>query len=234
LKPRIGSAAIAVPPPLSRRYDRRRARVRAALRAAALLALRPRDLALARACRASAVRDAALWPSRFSAFRTGARAARRRRLPTPRAASGGVARRLATALGGNAAFPGRAQLHAGAPRLREADRDRLLGRARTVLTLPDVVHLLAHELARLSGGRLALLLVPLRAVQRLLLWHLGFPPCERGLLEIGAALREAGLVEAVDHVLALPLAAGDLVLAGRDVAVCLAHDNSRFKRRATQ
>src|SRR4029453_10717108 len=51
-------------------YERRRARVRAALRAAALRARGPRDLALARAWRSSDFLDAAPRPSRFRACRT--------------------------------------------------------------------------------------------------------------------------------------------------------------------
>src|SRR5205823_14919481 len=65
----------------------------------------------------------------------------------------------------------RRQLHPGATRLREADRDRLLRRARAVLPLADVVHLLLDELARLRAGRLALALVLVRGLQRLLLGH---------------------------------------------------------------
>src|SRR5207237_5389472 len=43
------------------------------------------------------------------------------------------------------------QRYAGAPGFRQADGDGLLGRARAVLALADVVDLLAHELA--GGGR---------------------------------------------------------------------------------
>src|SRR6185436_1401363 len=59
---------------------------------------------------------------------------------------------LGGALGVRRALARRAQRDAGATRLRQADRDRLLGRARAVLALADVVHLLAHELPRGSRG----------------------------------------------------------------------------------
>src|SRR2546429_2598629 len=44
--------------------------------------------------------------------------------------------------------------HAGAARLRQADGDRLLGRAGAVLNLADVLDLLADELARDGAGGL--------------------------------------------------------------------------------
>src|SRR5687767_10633518 len=50
------------------------------------------------------------------------------------------------------------QLHARLPRLRQTDRDRLLRRPRAVLAFTNVMDLLAHELARLRAGRLALTL----------------------------------------------------------------------------
>src|SRR5258706_6882289 len=42
--------------------------------------------------------------------------------------------------------------HAGAARLRQADRDRLLRRARAVLAFADVLHFLADEFAGLRAG----------------------------------------------------------------------------------
>src|SRR5437763_12029834 len=53
----------------------------------------------------------------------------------------------------------RRQIDARLPRLRQADRDRLLRRLRAVLALADVVHFLAYELATLRRGGFALLLV---------------------------------------------------------------------------
>src|SRR6185503_8554834 len=55
----------------------------------------------------------------------------------------------------------RLQGDARAPRLRQADRDRLLGRARAVLAAADVIHLLVNELAcrgrrRATGAELFL------------------------------------------------------------------------------
>src|SRR5262245_38157869 len=84
--------------------------------------------------------DAARSPRRW--FRMTARLARRGR----RAPAG---RRLR-------ALRGTAQLHTGAPRLRQPDCDRLLRRTRAVLAFADVMDLFAHELAGLRRGRLAL------------------------------------------------------------------------------
>src|SRR5205823_7716663 len=63
------------------------------------------------------------------------------------------------------------ELHAGAPRLGETDRDRLLGRPRTVLPFADVVDLLAYELARLCGRGFTFALVLARAFDRLSFRH---------------------------------------------------------------
>src|SRR3954465_13956125 len=57
------------------------------------------------------------------------------------------------------------QRHAGAPGLREADGDRLLGRARAVRALADLIDLLADEFARDGAGRLALARLPARAFE---------------------------------------------------------------------
>ncbi len=63
------------------------------------------------------------------------------------------------------------QLHAGAPRLGQPDRDRLLGRPRAMLALADVVDLLAHELARLGARRFAFAGVPAGALNGSLFRH---------------------------------------------------------------
>ncbi len=65
----------------------------------------------------------------------------------------------------------RGERHARPPRLRQSDRDRLLRRARAVLALANVIHLLAHELAGRRRRRLARREVLLRLVHRLLGWH---------------------------------------------------------------
>src|SRR5207248_11622917 len=71
---------------------------------------------------------------------------------------------------------------AGPRRLGRPDGDGLLGRARTVLALAHVMDLLAHELAGLRGGTLALAAVASGPFERSLLRH-GPPPaalaCER-------------------------------------------------------
>src|SRR5438128_2644384 len=94
-------------------------------------------------------------------------------------ARGGVAAAPAGASGVFRAAPGlggrlpsrRGQVDARAPRLGEADGDRLLGGSRPVLAGADVVHLLAHELPGLGAGRLALPLVATGGSDRLLLGH---------------------------------------------------------------
>src|SRR5258706_8019249 len=74
--------------------------------------------------------------------------------------------------------PRRWKLHAGASRLRQADRDRLIGRACAVLAFTDVVHFLADELARLRRWRLAGALVCASAFDRFLLGHTCPPRAE--------------------------------------------------------
>src|SRR5262245_50334536 len=100
--------------------------------------------------------------------------------PTPAGARSRLAPalpRLERALGGLAsalrslASGGRFEWNARAPRFREPDRDRLLGRFRAVLALADVVHLLSHELASRRRGPLALAEVFHRALHRLSLRH---------------------------------------------------------------
>src|SRR3954466_9299162 len=81
----------------------------------------------------------------------GGHALRRRAVTTRVVALGLAARR-----GGCLALRGRLEIDAGAPRLREPDRDGLLRRPRTVLAFADVLHLLAHELARLGRRGFAL------------------------------------------------------------------------------
>src|SRR5690349_13259714 len=99
-----------------------------------------------RASRLARERLARRGPVPFAPQRTadGARSARRRPSRAVRAGTARVLRALLRAA--LRAAPRRRQLHARSPRLREADRDRLLRRSRAVLPLADVVHLLADEL----------------------------------------------------------------------------------------
>ncbi len=159
------------------------ARVRAALRAAAE---RPAAPLVCAALRAAAERSA-----------EGALAGRGLRLPRQRAlrcagrafafqCAGGGRR----ALGGLGAalmslglvlaglFPGGLgcgrlgrHLDAGAPGLRQADRDGLLGRPHAVLAFTHVFDLFADEFAGLRGRRLALFLVALRASEGFAFGH---------------------------------------------------------------
>lgn len=84
-----------------------------------------------------------------------------------------VTRSAATSLFGRGALAGRGQVDAGAPGLRQADGDRLLRRARTVLAAPDVLHLFAHELSGLRGRSLALASVAPGSFDGAFLWHVG-------------------------------------------------------------
>jgi len=61
--------------------------------------------------------------------------------------------------------------HAGTTRLRQSDRNRLLGRARAVFALADMMDFFAHELSRLGARRFALAGVSTRAVDGRFLWH---------------------------------------------------------------
>src|SRR5262249_35933934 len=63
----------------------------------------------------------------------------------------GVLRALACAALGRAPTR-RRQVDAGAARLGQADRDRLLGRSRAMLAVANLVDLGAHEFARLGRG----------------------------------------------------------------------------------
>ena len=56
-------------------------------------------------------------------------------------------------LGSRFAALGRRQFHAGPPRFRQPDRNRLRGRARPMFAFPNMLHLFAHELAGLSRRR---------------------------------------------------------------------------------
>jgi len=73
------------------------------------------------------------------------------------------------------AFARRWQIDTGTPRLRQADRDGLLGRASAVLALADVVHFLVDEFAGLCARRLAFALVAPGALDGLSFWHRGPP-----------------------------------------------------------
>src|ERR1700682_6544514 len=65
----------------------------------------------------------------------------------------------------------RFERHAGPPGLGKADGDRLLRGARAVLSLADVLDLLADELACRGRGLLAFAQVLLRPLHRFLLGH---------------------------------------------------------------
>ena len=64
------------------------------------------------------------------------------------------------------AFRRRRQLYAGASRLGQTNRDRLLCIARTVLAFADVMHLLAHKLAGLGRSGFTFGRIAMRAFDR--------------------------------------------------------------------
>src|SRR5438270_2203273 len=104
--------------------------------------------------------------------RTGARWPLSSRAATTQVAAGPGAHLL----GGPATF-GRSELDSGAARFGKPNGNSLLRRARSVLALADVVHLLANKLTRLRARRFALALILVCAFQCLLLWH-GYPSSE--------------------------------------------------------
>src|SRR5262249_6537747 len=112
---------------------------------------------------------------RAASSRAGARVAGqragRRCAASPSAPAGRVARRLAPGRGRDRPALRGPEPDAGPARLRQPDRDRLPGGTGPVLAIPDVVHLLADELAGLRRRRLALGFVLPRALQRLLVGH---------------------------------------------------------------
>jgi hypothetical protein len=75
-------------------------------------------------------------------------------------------------LGALRASFGRAELDTGAARLVQADGDRLLGRARAVFALSNVVHFLAHELPCLGARRFACAFIFAGALNRPSFRHL--------------------------------------------------------------
>src|SRR5205085_5310325 len=84
-------------------------------------------------------------------------------------------------LGSPSAF-GRSELDAGAARFGKPNGNSLLRRARSVLALADVVHLLTNKFARLSARGFALALILVGAFQCLLLWH-GYPSLKNTMLQ---------------------------------------------------
>src|SRR3989454_69403 len=81
------------------------------------------------------------------------------------------ARGAARGLSRYRSFSRRRGIDAGAARLRQSDRNGLLGRASAVLALPDVFHFLAHKFTRLRAGCLTLALVFPSALDRLPFRH---------------------------------------------------------------
>src|SRR5438067_1772834 len=143
-----------------------------------------RSNGLARGCRSR--RRAAFLRSRFGLLRQRAprrgaaafalqntfdRARARRRNLLPRVfAARRVPRGLLAGRRG-LSFAGRRQANAGAARLRQPNRDRLLGIACAVLTFAHMMHLFANEFAGLRGGRFSFALVLTRGLHCLFLGH---------------------------------------------------------------
>src|SRR5438445_1338673 len=72
------------------------------------------------------------------------------------------------------------QINAGAARLRQSDRDRLLGRARAMFAFAHVLDFLAHEFAGLRRGRLSFALILARTGDGRLIGHDNSPHQYRG------------------------------------------------------
>jgi len=70
---------------------------------------------------------------------------------------------------------GSPQLHARTACFRQADRNRLLWRPRSVLSLAHVMKLLTHKLSRLCRRRFALFFIALRSFDCFLFRHNRFP-----------------------------------------------------------
>src|SRR5262245_51616981 len=152
-----------------------------------------RGTALARRARGLARQGGAGRRRTAFTFQDGSRRARTRcRARLSRRAACQLASGLAACRPGRGARLRGRELHAGAPRLGQPDRDRLLGRLRAVLAFPDVLDLLAHELARLRAGRFSLARVLPRTLHDLLLWH--------GVLPVGVS---AVMLEVLDRALVL-------------------------------
>src|SRR5437764_8166151 len=77
---------------------------------------------------------------------------------------------LASSCGG-LALARRGQIHTRAPGLGQTYRNRLLGGARSMFALTDVIHLLFDEFTCLRAGSLALALVPFCPLHCLSFWH---------------------------------------------------------------
>src|SRR5438105_2316059 len=97
------------------------------------------------------------------AFQRAAHGARTSRRRFATASSKRALRALARALRSFAFFR-RLQVHARSARLRQSDGNGLLRRARSMFAAADVMHLLAHELARLRARRLSLALIATRSL----------------------------------------------------------------------
>src|SRR6185437_10659788 len=119
-------------------------------------------------------------------------------------------------------------VHAGAARLRQPDRDRLFGRTRAMLALTYVVDFLAHELASLGAGGFAFALVLLRTRDRFLVRHVA-PPCPLCSSACARQLARCGPPRGFHHALAFrachPGCNGEPVTVHvweRDVVACAA------------
>jgi len=108
----------------------------------------------------------------FQCAQDGPRTPARRLRPPP-----GCARRRRRALLRSLRSAGRrtAQLHAGAPRFRQADGDRLFCRGRSVFPFADVMHLFTDELTGLRARRLPGAFVLAGTFQRFFFRHDSLP-----------------------------------------------------------
>jgi hypothetical protein len=84
---------------------------------------------------------------------------------------GAIARCLPSRPPGCCSFSGRRQFHAGPAGFRQTDGDGLFSRSRAMLAFANVLHLLAHEFAGLSGGRFTFTRILACSFDRFLFGH---------------------------------------------------------------
>jgi hypothetical protein len=87
-----------------------------------------------------------------------------RRLPLAMRSFGEIPLRLLSRARRRSTRFGSSEFHSGSTRLRQPNRDCLLGVASTVLAATNVFHLLANEFAGLSGWRFSFCFVFLRTL----------------------------------------------------------------------
>src|SRR5438270_5160605 len=110
-------------------------------------------------------------PFTLERTRDGPRALRGGLAPARGLAPAQVALRFPPRFRGSFSSLGRPKFHAGAPRLREATRNRILRRARSMLALANVVHFFANDFSGLCARRLPFFFILPCLFHAFFLWH---------------------------------------------------------------